>query len=938
MIKHGITVGVFFVLSAAAFAVAPSIINIGDEVGPLGPGRLPAIAVDSRMQPHIVTDGGSFMHMYSHVGGSWRSLSKNVRNLVNSPQFYNPHIEIDSLDRAWISGTTWQPAGGVGIVVRTNVSTDPSDFDSMALSRAGARFPVGLLSIDPAFPDEGIAMGTAGGWQRVFYDANGAGSVRLADSGRLPVGASGEKIAFWISKAGSVQHPNGRNQAVWHAAMGGYYNDYSAYINSLMQARGQGRMVWAAHPSYPTMTDDGAYVRVVSDATNPEIAYITCDFSAGGRHGGAGVGMNIYNGIDFNFSANNILMLDRAGTAGLRRFAPQSAPAKDGGVFVTWNRAGRIIMRYVPATARSISDLGPEWDFGPGGPAAIAVDGNGDVHLAYTRGGMTYYRLIEMAGSSPISSFAIDFTGDGRDDPAEFNAARGTLFLHPGSVGFGETINVPFVQAGDIPVFIDHRGNTNLQFGVYRPTEGLWKIYRGDIRQQPFNPQLLTNFYYGGGDRGENDIPVAGIFDIFNDEKENIPGVGYYRPSEGTWRIRPLNNTWQSDQKSIEFGATNGIPLVGPWVDSNRDSIVIWHPDEMKFHIYDETFPRDGLPFVQYGGLGDIPVPADYDGDGLLDIAVYRPGTGQWFISPSDREKPVIEGLQWGAVGDVPAPGRYTYDNKADIAVLRRNELYIRSSEEDQPELFGLAPFRYGGANHIPIPADYDGSGIDNIAAFDIKFASWHIFSELYDFKPFVFGAPDDVPVPGYYDEDDVADVAVFRPSTAQWFIWSSSSETLLEYQFGAPGDLPAQAAYFTSNRTELAVFRPQSGSWYIWNSLEQRVKIIEGFGTIGDLPVPADYTGDGRANIAVYRPSDSTWHIRISESEPDMIVQFGPVGSSPAAGVYSDSGSASLGIYDQGWWWITTSRYDEPQKFIHSWGPIVMPGSGSFVGARRIR
>ena len=243
---------------------------------------------------------------------------------------------------------------------------------------------------------------------------------------------------------------------------------------------------------------------------------------------------------------------------------------------------------------------------------------------------------------------------------------------------------------------------------------------------------------------------------------------------------------------------------------------------------------------VEWGLPGDVRVPADYDGDGIKDIAVWRPSNGNWYVLRSSDG--MIWQLQWGQP--------------------------TRSSKDIQD---------------IPVPADYDGDQVDDIAIWRPTDSRWYVLTSKTGFYPSrasisEWGKFGDIPVPADYDGDGKTDAAVFRSTQDRWYVAQSKTGDLDVRKFGIAGkDVLVPADYTGDGRADLAVFR--SGVWYVQDSTTHETERFE-FGFADSKPVPADYDGDGTTDFAAYR--QGTWYIFDSGTPRLRSFRFGRDGEVP--------------------------------------------------------
>lgn len=93
-----------------------------------------------------------------------------------------------------------------------------------------------------------------------------------------------------------------------------------------------------------------------------------------------------------------------------------------------------------------------------------------------------------------------------------------------------------------------------------------------------------------------------------------------------------------------------------------------------------------------------------------------------------------------------------------------------------------------------------------------------------------------DVPVPADYDGDGRDDIATYNPWTNTWRFYGRPDSI----ELGEPGDYAVPADYDGDGKAEPAVYDLITGKWSVHAQATTFVGGVEAY------PVPADYDGDG--------------------------------------------------------------------------------------------
>ena len=367
----------------------------------------PSISTDSKAQPHFVCDnGGNTQFMkYHKVNGQWSGGIFAVGSRggrYSASRLYVGQIEVDPLDRAWISckfGTKeFGSMLGQGVWLFRDVAKSPNppeQFFKFVVVHKG----MGMVSTDAKYPNQGVVLGTFGNYRILDDRAN------IIGSGSINAGQGGEKIRFRIASyaprfgTAKVDYPDG----IWHTCMNGYSATDAKYQNSARYLAGLPPVTWANYGPYRVMGDDLSHPGIGIDSSDPRVAYM------GGVFNGQ-VCVNVWDGTQMTAAPNNLHVLGSGAAREVRHgpaFTP--APGPNGGSFVFWTAGGRIKMGYISkkgvvATTLFVGNTATPApvDITAGRSPAAATDRYGNIHLVYYNGGIKYRKIL-LATLEPLA-------------------------------------------------------------------------------------------------------------------------------------------------------------------------------------------------------------------------------------------------------------------------------------------------------------------------------------------------------------------------------------------------------------------------------------------------------------------------------------------------------------------------------------------------------
>ncbi len=215
-----------------------------------------------------------------------------------------------------------------------------------------------------------------------------------------------------------------------------------------------------------------------------------------------------------------------------------------------------------------------------------------------------------------------------------------------------------------------------------------------------------------------------------------------------------------------------------------------------------------------------------------------------------------------------------------------------------------IAITNHGGPYLMPVPGDYDGDGIDDLALYDRETGNWHI--RTLDGRVLVngmnWGWSEATPVPGDFDGDGRADLAVYHRARGDWYILSLNGRILaFGANWGWPGAVPVPGDFDGDGCSDLAVYHRARGDWYI-RALDGRILTFgANWGWSKAWPVTGDFDGDGCSDLAVYHRAAGLWYIRaLSGQVIAWATNWGGPTGVPVPGDYNGDGRTDLAYYNR--------------------------------------
>jgi len=222
--------------------------------------------------------------------------------------------------------------------------------------------------------------------------------------------------------------------------------------------------------------------------------------------------------------------------------------------------------------------------------------------------------------------------------------------------------------------------------------------------------------------------------------------IGIFRPSTATWLL-DLNSNGTFDNCTIDscpasFGISSDLPVVGDWTGTGTIQLGTFDPSTRVWELDrngNDRWENCTIDLCKgpFGRNGDLPVGGYWKaGTASTQIGVFRPANALWYLDLNgngrlDKGKTDTKLGPFGTSTHLPVVGDWTgsgttkigtFDPATGMWQLDRNS----NGTFDGCAIDGCAgPF--GKARHLPVAADWNGTGTAKIGTFDPATGMWQL-------------------------------------------------------------------------------------------------------------------------------------------------------------------------------------------------------------------
>jgi surface antigen len=203
-----------------------------------------------------------------------------------------------------------------------------------------------------------------------------------------------------------------------------------------------------------------------------------------------------------------------------------------------------------------------------------------------------------------------------------------------------------------------------------------------------------------------------GLTPVVGSWNGNSPGIGYYDPATGRFRLRALRDDQPArlgtPTLSFQFGPPGMIPLAGQWAGRGADGIGYYDPRTGTFHLRDKLSSGPANYSFAFGPPGMVPLIGNWDGKRGDGIGYYDPRTGTFHLRNSLSSGAADYVFAFGRPGMIPVAGNWAGGQQTGVGVYDPRTGWFRLRDRLSGGPAGYA-FRFGPRGMTPLAGDWLG-------------------------------------------------------------------------------------------------------------------------------------------------------------------------------------------------------------------------------------